>query len=290
MLRAASPFACSHPTQTPSCGRSFGDRSSKYKPQKQCRLPQKGSAARHVGSIGAQGRSTIRGVRSVSIAANTVGQVVRIMGSKSKHVGAHQKVRFAWPERGPCNRCQNLRPTAVPPPAAVRCTGGAPQIDNRGRSPLTRLPSNASGPSSLLLRNTSLTKPEAHHLFIKLKQGRRGTAPIRAILDLDWSDSPRDWASRASTFIPPPAPEPVKFQRKRLDLKFAVLLMRSSYEAADELDFVAMNKFQVKVGGTARSLSFVSRQVSISMLLSRCQLMSCTLSRRTSLKSRWGVR
>lgn len=260
MLRAASPFACSHPTQTPLCGRSLGDRPSRDKPQVQCRLPQKGSTARHVGSAGAQGSSTIRGVHSASIAAKSVGQVVRIIGSKRMHVGAHQKVQFAWLERGPCNRCQNLRPTAVPPPTGVRCMGGAPQILNvQGRSPLTSLLPNASTPSSLLLRNTSLTKLGAHHLFIELKQGRRGTAPIRAILDFDWSDSPRDWASRASTFIPPPAPEPVKFQRKRLDLKFAVLLMRSSYEAADELDFVAMDKFQVKVGGTARSLSLLSR-------------------------------
>ena len=33
--------------------------------------------------------------------------------------------------------------------------------------------------------------------------------------------------------------------RGRLDLKFAVLLLRSSYETVDELDFVAMDRFQV---------------------------------------------
>ena len=33
--------------------------------------------------------------------------------------------------------------------------------------------------------------------------------------------------------------------RKTLNLNFAVLLMRSTYEAADALDFIAMDKFQV---------------------------------------------
>lgn len=32
-----------------------------------------------------------------------------------------------------------------------------------------------------------------------------------------------------------------------LNLKFAVLLMRSAYEAVDALDFIAMDKFQIKV-------------------------------------------
>lgn len=42
-------------------------------------------------------------------------------------------------------------------------------------------------------------------------------------------------------------PEPVLFPRKMLNLKFAVLLMRSAYEAVDALDFIPMDKFQVKV-------------------------------------------
>jgi hypothetical protein len=36
------------------------------------------------------------------------------------------------------------------------------------------------------------------------------------------------------------------FCRKQLDLNFAVLLMRSTYEAVDALDFIAMDKFQIK--------------------------------------------
>ncbi|KAG0601759.1 hypothetical protein M758_11G137500 [Ceratodon purpureus] len=44
----------------------------------------------------------------------------------------------------------------------------------------------------------------------------------------------------------PAFPEPVLFPRKMLNLKFAVLLMRSAYEAVDALDFIPMDKFQIK--------------------------------------------
>ena len=47
--------------------------------------------------------------------------------------------------------------------------------------------------------------------------------------------------------LPTLPPEPVQFPRKPLDLKFAVLLMRSSYEATDDLDFIPMDQFQAKV-------------------------------------------
>ncbi|KAI5067335.1 hypothetical protein GOP47_0017863 [Adiantum capillus-veneris] len=49
-----------------------------------------------------------------------------------------------------------------------------------------------------------------------------------------------------SSFILPLPPPPVLFPRKNLSRKFAVLLMRSAYDAADELDFIAMDKFQMK--------------------------------------------
>ena len=39
-------------------------------------------------------------------------------------------------------------------------------------------------------------------------------------------------------------PEPQRAPRRKLEQDFAVLLMRSSYGAADELDFVAMDQFQ----------------------------------------------
>ena len=45
----------------------------------------------------------------------------------------------------------------------------------------------------------------------------------------------------------PITPEPVLFPRKTLNLKFAVLLMRSAYEAVDALDFIPMDKFQIRV-------------------------------------------
>lgn len=49
-----------------------------------------------------------------------------------------------------------------------------------------------------------------------------------------------------SSFSLPSPPEPVLFPRKMLNLKFAVLLMRSAYEAVDALDFIPMDKFQIK--------------------------------------------
>lgn len=44
----------------------------------------------------------------------------------------------------------------------------------------------------------------------------------------------------------PAQPVPPGECRKQLSLNFAVLLMRSTYEAVDALDMVAMDKFQVK--------------------------------------------
>jgi hypothetical protein len=45
----------------------------------------------------------------------------------------------------------------------------------------------------------------------------------------------------------PSPPEPILFARRTLNLKFAVLLMRSAYDAVDALDFIPMDKFQIKV-------------------------------------------
>lgn len=46
--------------------------------------------------------------------------------------------------------------------------------------------------------------------------------------------------------LAPSPPEPILFARRMLNLKFAVLLMRSAYEAVDALDFIPMDKFQIK--------------------------------------------
>ncbi|KAL3684406.1 hypothetical protein R1sor_002428 [Riccia sorocarpa] len=51
-------------------------------------------------------------------------------------------------------------------------------------------------------------------------------------------------ADQLNAWIVPAPPEPVQFPRKNLNMKFAVLLMRSAYEAVDDLDFIPMNKFQ----------------------------------------------
>jgi len=50
----------------------------------------------------------------------------------------------------------------------------------------------------------------------------------------------------AITRVFPPPPQPVLFPRKALGQAFAVLLMRSSYEAVDSLDYIPMDSFQVK--------------------------------------------
>ncbi|CAK0738295.1 hypothetical protein CVIRNUC_001022 [Coccomyxa viridis] len=45
-------------------------------------------------------------------------------------------------------------------------------------------------------------------------------------------------------FFSPSQPEPVLFPRKSLTQVFAVLLMRSAYEAVDDLNFIPMDRFQ----------------------------------------------
>lgn len=44
-------------------------------------------------------------------------------------------------------------------------------------------------------------------------------------------------------FFSPSQPDPVLFPRKALDQVFAVLLMRSAYEAVDDLNFIPMVAF-----------------------------------------------
>lgn len=46
------------------------------------------------------------------------------------------------------------------------------------------------------------------------------------------------------SIVPPSPPEPVKFPRPRLRIEFAVCLLRSAYEAIDDCDVMAMDKFQ----------------------------------------------
>jgi hypothetical protein len=46
--------------------------------------------------------------------------------------------------------------------------------------------------------------------------------------------------------LPSSQPEPIPFPRRTLGQLFAVLLLRSGYEAVDSLDFIAMDDFQIK--------------------------------------------
>ena len=97
--------------------------------------------------------------------------------------------------------------------------------------------------------------------------GRRSAASLAAILITSASgpgilpalavDKPRALDERidGETALPQLAreyavrqfgPQPRQLPRRRLDLDFAVLLMRSSYTVADDLDFMPMNDFQKK--------------------------------------------
>ena len=49
-------------------------------------------------------------------------------------------------------------------------------------------------------------------------------------------------------------PEPVAFPRKALDQRFAVLLLRSTYEAVDALDFIAMVRWHLTCNAAAPQL------------------------------------
>jgi hypothetical protein len=49
-----------------------------------------------------------------------------------------------------------------------------------------------------------------------------------------------DFSGSITGFFSPSQPEPVLFPRKTLDQVFAVLLMRSAYEAVDDLNFIPM--------------------------------------------------
>lgn len=49
-----------------------------------------------------------------------------------------------------------------------------------------------------------------------------------------------DFPGSIADFFSPSQPEPVLFPRKTLDQVFAVLLMRSAYEAVDDLNFIPM--------------------------------------------------
>ena len=62
-------------------------------------------------------------------------------------------------------------------------------------------------------------------------------------LQAAWSAAITDGLAASSGWldlVPPAPPEPVRFPRRGLDQRFAVLLMQSSYRAVDALDFIPM--------------------------------------------------
>lgn len=71
-------------------------------------------------------------------------------------------------------------------------------------------------------------------------------------------------------------PEPVTFPRRSLELNFAVLLMRSGYEAVDDLDFIPMvSRAGNKSGGLSTCVRRLSSHLpSVSKLLSVVELLS----------------
>lgn len=72
-----------------------------------------------------------------------------------------------------------------------------------------------------------------------LPSGQRGAASAAPPLTADVADNLSARAERA--FL---RPRPAKVLRPRMNLDFAVLLMRSSYDAVDDIDVVAMDQFQ----------------------------------------------
>ncbi|KAL9187453.1 hypothetical protein ACHAXT_001556 [Thalassiosira profunda] len=65
--------------------------------------------------------------------------------------------------------------------------------------------------------------------------------PAAAAPPLTADEAELNWQARAERAL---RPKPAKVLRPRMNLDFAVLLMRSSYNAVDDLDIVAMDQFQ----------------------------------------------
>lgn len=80
-------------------------------------------------------------------------------------------------------------------------------------------------------------------------------------------------------------PEPVAFPRKALDQRFAVLLLRSTYDAVDALDFIAMVLESVLLLTLERSQSFAQVQSNLISTMNRDVSM---LDRRISFRYSFG--
>jgi hypothetical protein len=137
-------------------------------------------------------------------------------------------------------------PTPHPPNLPARCRprcAAAAALQQRGAPHYSSEPPAAAAAALAGRRSALLSAATAGLAAL-------APAPARAA-----SVAPPAPPGLAARLLPVPlplplgGPEPVAFPRKTLDQRFAVLLMRSSYDAVDALDFMSMEKFQV--GGKA---------------------------------------
>jgi hypothetical protein len=144
----------------------------------------------------------------------------------------------------------NLNPGVHPLAAGVPCTSQAIFCSTRPRFPDTWLPL----PSNTLLVSSTRTQPEVcHHQNLK--------------------------HARVHARVMPSTPGACAVC---LPCRFAVLLMRSAYDSLDELDIVAMNKFQKDFWKLRQSEQEVngilrSRRHAALQMIGRRWLTSCSL-------------
>lgn len=96
----------------------------------------------------------------------------------------------------------------------------------------------ASSTQQLLLPSSAWAAPAAAASSVQLLPP---LGPARGL-----STGPHSSLVLADNQLLPMQPGPIGFPRRQLGLNFAVLLMRSGYDAVDDLDFIPMDEFQKK--------------------------------------------
>ncbi|EFN55426.1 hypothetical protein CHLNCDRAFT_134590 [Chlorella variabilis] len=135
-----------------------------------------------------------------------------------------QRQQLAQPPRAHDSAC-HLRQDG---PALAQPTGPS-------RSALLRL--------ALLAASATLPPLGAPHPAHAAAAAAAALPPIRPAAAAAAAGGPRSSLLLDPQLLPMP-PGPIAFPRRQLDLNFAVLLLRSGYEACDDLDFVPMDEFQ----------------------------------------------
>ena len=131
-----------------------------------------------------------------------------------------QRQQLAQPPRAHDSAC-HLRQDG---PALAQPTGPS-------RSALLRL--------ALLAASATLPPLGAPHPAHAAAAAAAALPPIRPAAAAAAAGGPRSSLLLDPQLLPMP-PGPIAFPRRQLDLNFAVLLLRSGYEACDDLDFVPM--------------------------------------------------